>query len=129
MTTSEQMRRLEQLEAQARVAELEQQRHDPELRAQAAAYAERLDLNVDELIEESLRIARHIAEVGEGAWRAECEAEEREWAAQYGISLERYRAIDWDAEHADWVAEGSITGAWRGRDWNTWPARLVAEPE
>lgn len=129
MVTSEQMRRLEQLEAANRVVELERSFDDPELRAQAAVYAERLDLNVDEVIEESLRIARHIAEVGEDAWRAECEAEERERAASFGISLERYRAIDWDAEHADWVAGGSIPGAWRGRDWNSGPVRLAAEPE
>ncbi len=127
MNQAEALKRLEALEAANRTAELERSFNDPGLRAQAAAYAERFGLDVDEVIEESLEIARHIEAIGEDAWRAECEAEDRERAAQYGISLERYRAIDWDAEHAAWVAEGSITGAWRGRDWTTWPARLVAE--
>ncbi len=125
MTTSEQMRRLETLEAQARVAQLEQSRHDPEFRAQAAEIAARSGFDVDEVIAESLAIARHIAEVGEGAWEAECLAADREQAERMGVSLERFRAIDWLAEEAAWVAEGSIVGAWIGRDWATWPARLV----
>jgi hypothetical protein len=41
MVTSEQMRRLEQLEAQARVAEFERQRDGPEFRAWAAEFAAR----------------------------------------------------------------------------------------
>ncbi len=118
MTTSEQMRRLEALEAQARVAALERSINDPEMRAVVEGHAREAGVDVDLLIEESVRIARHIAEVGEDAWRAECEAEELERAASFGISLERYRAIDWDAEHDAWVAAGAIPGAWRDRDWS-----------
>jgi hypothetical protein len=125
MTTSEQMRRLEELEAKARVAQLEQSRHDPEFRAQAAVYAERFGFSVDELITESLAIARHIGEVGEGAWEAECLAADREQAERLGVSFERYQEIDWDAEYQEWIADGAAPGAWRGRDWTTWPARLV----
>ncbi len=125
MNQAEALRRLETLEAQARVAQLEQSRHDPEFRAQAAECAERFHLDVDEVIAESLEITRHIAEVGQDAWDAECLAADREQAERMGVSLERYRAIDWLAEEDAWVAEGSITGAWIGRDWTTWPARLV----
>ncbi len=58
------LQRLEALEAQARLAELEQSRHDPQLRAQAGGIAVRSGLDVDDVIEESIEIARHIAEVG-----------------------------------------------------------------
>ncbi len=125
MATNEQMKRLEQIEAQARAVEFERSLNDPEMRAHAAREAERHGLDVDDVIAETLEIVQRISEIGETAWRAELAAEEREAAASFGISLERYREIDWDAEHADWVAGGSIPGAWRGRDWNTWPARLV----
>ncbi len=119
MTTSEQMRRLETLEAQARVSELERSFDDPEFRAQAAEIAARSGFDVDEVIAESLEITRHIAEVGEGAWEAECLANDRERAEEFGISLEQFRAIDWDAEYQEWVADGAVPGAWRGRDWTT----------
>ncbi len=125
MNQAEALRRLETLEAQARVAQLEQSRHDPEFRAQAVAYAARSGLDVDEVIAESLAIARHIAEIGQDAWDAECLAVDREHAERMGMSIERYQEIDWLAEEEAWVAEGSITGAWIGRDWTTWPARLV----
>ncbi len=117
MVTSEQMRRLEKLEAQTRAREFEHSPNDPEIRRIAALEAERHGLDVDELIAESLIIARHIAEIGQDAWRAECDAEENRRAEQFGMSIEQYRSIDWMAEHEEWVAEGSIPGAWIGRDW------------
>ncbi len=119
MNQSDALRRLEELEAKARVTQLEQSRHDPEFRAQAAVYADRSGLDVDELITESLEIARRIAEIGEGAWDAECLAADREQAERLGMTLERYRAIDWDAEYQEWIADGAVPGAWRGRDWTT----------
>jgi hypothetical protein len=125
MNQKEALKRLETLETQARVAQLEQSRHDPEFRAQAAEIAARSGFDVDEVITESLEIAQRAEEIGEGAWDAECLAADREQAERMGISLERYQSIDWQAEHSAWVAEGSIPGAWIGRDWDAWPARLV----
>jgi hypothetical protein len=119
MSQADALKRLEALEAQARVAQLEQSRHDPEFRAQAAAYAERFHLDVDEVIAESLEIARHIAEVGEDAWDAERLAEDHAAADRLGMTLEQFRTIDWDAEYQEWVADGAVPGAWCGRDWTT----------
>ncbi len=62
------------------MTQLEQSRHDPEFRAQAAEIAARSGFDVDEVIAESLEIARHIAEIGEDAWDAECLAADRERA-------------------------------------------------
>lgn len=102
MVTSEQMRRLEKLEVQARATEFEQARHDPEFRAQAAEYAARFDLDVDELIEESLEIAQRIAVIGQDAWEAECLTEDREHAERLGMTLDQYRARDLEAEWREW---------------------------
>ena len=82
-------------------------------------YADRFDLDVDELITESLEIARHIAEVGQDAWDAECLAEDHATVERLGLSIEQYHTIDWDAEYQEWVADGAVPGAWRGRDWTT----------
>ncbi len=117
MNQQEALRRLEALEARARVVEFEQAFKSPEAWAQAERCARKLGVEPQVVIDESLEIARHIAEVGQDAWEAECLAKDRERAAFFGISLERYQAIDWDAEYAEWVANGAIPGAWRGRDW------------
>ncbi len=71
------------------------------------------------MVDECLEITRHIAEIGQDAWEAECVATNRERGERMGISFERYQAIDREAEHAEWVAQGAIPGAWRGRDWNS----------
>jgi hypothetical protein len=91
MTTSDQMRRLEALEAQARISELERQSDDPELRAWAAACAEELDMSVDAVIEESLEIALRIAEIGQAAF-------DREFAAELGVTVEDLHSEAWWAE-------------------------------
>ncbi len=125
MNQADALKRLEALEAQNRVTAIEQAFSDPEGRAMAEKVAREAGVNVEQLIAEYIEIAKHIAEVGEAAWEAECLAKDQKQAERMGVSLERYQSIDWHAEHNAWVAEGSVVGAWIGRDWNTWPARLV----
>jgi len=91
MNQAEALKRLEALEAQARVAQLEPLRHDPELRAWAAEFALEFDMSVDAVIEESLEIAQRVAEIGLDGF-------DQEFAAELGITVEDLYSEAWRAE-------------------------------
>ncbi len=98
MNQQEALRRLEALEAQARLAEVERARHDPEFRAQAAELALELDMTVEHVIDELLAIARRIAEIGQDAF-------DQEFAAELGVTVTDLRSDAWRAEQErNWQA-------------------------
>ncbi len=91
MNQAEALKRLEALEAQARSAQIEQQRHDPEFRAEAAELALELDMTVEHVIDELLEIAQRIAEIGLDAF-------DQEFAADLGVTVADLRSDAWRAE-------------------------------
>jgi hypothetical protein len=97
MTTSEQMRRLEELEAKARYVDL---------RPLAEAAAERFGFSVDELIAEAESIARRVEEIGIVAVEAEQDAEAARVAERCGVSAEQL-ASDVDAFFAEHTSTAS----------------------
>ena len=91
MNQQEALRRLERLEAEARAADLERVIEDPKTRAMAQQYADDFDVSVDVLIEESLRLAQRVAEIGQDAF-------DREFAAELGVTVMELRSEAWLSE-------------------------------
>ena len=105
-------KRLEALEAQARVTKFDHVVLDPALREVAERYAREADVTVEVLLDECAAIARRIDVIGEAAW-------EREIADQGGITVEEFRQNcrpEDPAEYAQWLADGSPSlWSWRPR--------------
>ncbi len=91
MNQQEALRRLEALEARARVSALEQSFKSPEIWAEAERYAREFNVEPQVVIDRCLAIARRIAEIGQDAF-------DQEFAAKLGVTVADLRSDAWRAE-------------------------------
>jgi hypothetical protein len=91
MNQADALKRLEALETQNQLADIERSLADPETWARAQQYADDFDVNVEVVIKESMHIARRIAEIGQDAF-------DREFAAELGVTVMDLRSEAWRSE-------------------------------